>query len=100
MSSEDADPDDAEAHVRGVSVTTVATLSGLAGGIVADLVATGPKDPTGVATLFAAILVQVPILRVMGYQVETFDTKDYLYIGFMTFALWFLSWSILLTASL
>ncbi|MFB6162390.1 MAG: hypothetical protein ABEJ86_02985 [Halococcoides sp.] len=100
MSSEDAEANDVEAHVRGVSVTTVATLSGLAGGVGADLVASGPKDPTGIAVLGAAIVVQVPILRAMGYQVETFDTKDYLYVGFMTFALWFLSWSILLTASL
>jgi len=100
MSSEDDGEDDVEAHVRGVSVTTVATLSGLAGGVVSDLVATGSKDPTGIAILGAAIFVQVPILRVMGYEVETFETKDYLYVGFMTFALWFLSWSILLTASL
>jgi hypothetical protein len=44
-----------------------------------------------------AIVAQFPVFRVIGIDVTDFGIKDYLYVGFMTFALWFITFSILLT---
>ncbi|MES3517689.1 MAG: hypothetical protein PPP58_08510 [Natronomonas sp.] len=89
-------------HIRGVTVTAVACLSGLIAGVAAASLGTGPTDTTGVVALVAAILTQFPLFRIMEMvglelDVDDFSTKDYLYIVFMTFALWFVSWTILLT---
>lgn len=38
------------------------------------------------------------MLRVVGVDVNGFGAKDYLYVVFMTFALWFITFAILLTS--
>lgn len=85
-------------HLRGVTVTTVATVLGMVAGVVAALITSGPDDVLGVTVLGAAILVQLPLLNVFGVDTDDFSKKDYLYVGFMTFVLWFMTWGILLTA--
>ncbi|WP_225333215.1 EMC6-like membrane protein [Halomicrobium urmianum] len=86
-------------HLRGLTVTTVAAIGGLSAGVAASMVAAGPGDNLGLVVLAAAIIAQFPILRLIGVDVEDFSTKDYLYVAFMTFALWFVSWGILLTTT-
>jgi len=85
-------------HLRGVTVTTVATVSGLLAGVASAMVAQGAGDTIGLTILLAAILVQFPLYYAIGMDLSEFSTKDKLYVGFMTFALWFVSWGILLTA--
>lgn len=84
-------------HLRGVTVTTVATVLGMVAGLVAANVTSGPDDILGLSALAAAILVQIPLLKGLGVEVEDFSKKDHLYIIFMTFVLWFITWGILLT---
>ena len=86
-------------HMRGLTVTTLASVAGLGAGFVANEVAASATDQLGLVVVVAAILVQFPILQVLGVDVSDFSTKDYLYIAFMTFALWFVSWGILLTTA-
>jgi len=46
-----------------------------------------------------AILVQYILINVSGiYGEDEFGAKHYLFIAFMTFSLWFVTWGILLTA--
>jgi uncharacterized membrane protein len=85
-------------HLRGVTVTTLATGMGIVAGVVSALVTSGPGDQIGLAILAGAVLVQFPLLRVLGIEVSDFGTKDHLYVAFMTFVLWFIAWGILLTA--
>lgn len=85
------------AHLRGVTVTTVATLLGMLAGVGAAVVATGPGDITAVALVGAAIAVQFPIYGIFGVDTSGFSTKDYLYVTFMTVVLWFITWGIILT---
>ena len=86
------------AHIRGLTVTTLACVAGIVAAVVSAAVASGATDTVGLYVVVAAILAQLPILRVVGIDVEDFSTKDYLYVAFMTFALWFVSWGVLLTA--
>jgi membrane associated rhomboid family serine protease len=94
--------DQKAAHIRGLTVTTLASLAGVGAAVASSALTAGSTDPAGESVaLYAvagAILVQFPLLRVMGIDVEDFSAKDYLYVAFMTFALWFVSWGILLTS--
>lgn len=90
------------AHLRGVTVTAIACLAGVIAAVISASVATGAGDTFGVYILAGAIIVQFPLHRLIemaGIQLDTddFGAKDYLYIAFMTFALWFVCWAILLT---
>jgi len=90
------------AHLRGVTVTALACLAGVVAAVVSATVADGPTDTLGVYVLAAAVVVQFPVHRVlemagMDLDVDDFGPKDYLYVAFMTFALWFVCWTILLT---
>ena len=85
------------AHIRGLTVTTLAAVMGVAAALVSSMVATGAADTLAVYVLAGAVLVQFPILQLLGIDVEDFSAKDYLYVAFMSFSLWFVCWAILLT---
>jgi len=85
-------------HLRGLTVTTLASSLGLAAGVAASALASGPNDRLGIYLLGAAVLVQLPVYMAIGIDVDDFGVKEYLYIVFITFSLWFVSWGILLTA--
>jgi hypothetical protein len=88
-------------HIRGVTVTTLACLAGLGAAVAASaVVGTGPEaasDTRALAFLVAAIAGQYPVLKAIGVDVGEFGAKDHLYVAFMTFALWFVGFAILLT---
>jgi len=86
-------------YMRSITVTTGATLLGIAAGVLSHTLATAPDDTTGVIIMIVAIAVQLPLYKLIGIDTDDFGAKDTLYIAFMTFALWFVSWGILLTAA-
>ena len=89
-------------HVRGVTVTTLSTLAGVAAafasGVVVGTDPTAATDIRSVFVLLGFILAQFPLLQIAGVDVNDFGVKDYLYVFFMTFTLWFITYAILLTA--
>ena len=90
------------AHVRGVAVTAIACLSGVVAAVVSAIVAESAVDTLAVYALAAAVIVQFPLFQLLekaGVQldIDDFGVKDYLYVAFMTFALWFVCWAILLS---
>lgn len=84
------------AHIRAVTVTAVCSLAGIGAGIASAALASGAADPIALVVLGALVLVQFPLLKGTGI-VEEFSAKDKLFIGFMSFCLWFVTWGILLT---
>ncbi|MFB6196068.1 MAG: hypothetical protein ABEI80_07840 [Haloplanus sp.] len=88
-------------HVRGVTVTTLACLGGVVAAVVAGVVvgtgAAAASDLRALAFLVAAIAGQYPVLKAVGVDVSEFGAKDHLYVAFMTFTLWFITFAILLT---
>jgi hypothetical protein len=88
-------------HVRGVTVTTLAGLAGVAAALASTVVVgatpAAARNPRAVFVLAAFVAVQYPLLRAVGVDVGDFGVKDHLYVSFMTFALWFVSYAILLT---
>ena len=85
-------------HTRGVAVTTIATLGGVGAGVAANVLASTPGDTLGLVIVFAAAVVELGVMRVIGIDVSEFGAKDHVYVIFMTFALWFVTWGVLLTS--
>uniref|UniRef100_UPI0024690645 EMC6-like membrane protein n=1 Tax=Halopenitus sp. POP-27 TaxID=2994425 RepID=UPI0024690645 len=87
-------------HARSVVVTTIACLAGIGAGIAsASYVGTAPADAGSTTALFVLagfVAVQFPILKVVGVDVTDFGVKDTLYVAFMTFTLWFISYAVVL----
>ncbi len=89
-------------HIRAILITLGTTLTGVIAGVVSSAVTAGiedpgvaASDPTGLLALPAAIAIQIPV-----YQ-QAFDDwgggRDLLFVVFMTFCLWFITWGMLLT---
>ena len=90
-------------HARGVVVTTVACLAGIAAAVVsAAYVGTSPEAGASLTPLFvltAFILVEIPVIYLAGVDITDFGVKDNLYVTFMTFTLWFISYGVFLSSS-
>jgi len=87
-------------HVRSVTVTTLASLAGIVAMLTSEYaIEADPSSNVSLFVVLGAIAVQLPILKAAGIDTDDFSTKDYLYIAFMTFSLWFVSWTLVLTAS-
>jgi hypothetical protein len=84
-------------HVRGITVTALSALLGIAAAFGSYVTASGPTETAVIYALLAAIAVQFPLLQFSGIK-EEFSAKDYLYVAFMTFSLWFVVLTILFTA--
>jgi hypothetical protein len=48
--------------------------------------------------MLAAVVVQKHLFRLLGMDTSKLGAKDWIYQGFMTFAFWFMTWTILLTS--
>ncbi|PSQ42207.1 hypothetical protein BRD17_09155 [Halobacteriales archaeon SW_7_68_16] len=104
MSTETAD-DGGTSHIRSITVTSLAAMAGVVAAFVSDALTAG--DPAGVAAtdttaqlvVLVAIVVQFPLLRLAGIDPDGIGAKDVLYVAFLTFSMWFVTWGILLTAT-
>ncbi|WP_049928197.1 EMC6-like membrane protein [Halopiger goleimassiliensis] len=100
---------DRREHIRSISVTALAALLGV-GAALASMSMTGEitsletanevaSDTTALMLVAGAILVQFILYDFTDiYSDDEFSVKNYLYIVFMTFAFWFVTWGILLTS--
>jgi hypothetical protein len=92
------------AHLRGVTVTTLAALAGIGAAVVSSQVATSATDRSALFVLVGFTFAQFAILQLVDtvglvqLDVDTFGAKDVLYVVFMTFSLWFVCWGVLLTS--
>ena len=86
-----------DSHLRGLTVTTLASLLGMVAGAGSQVLASSPSDRIGLYLAGGAVLVQIPVYAAVGIDVDDFGAKEYLYIAFITFSMWFITWGILLT---
>ncbi|MFC7044478.1 hypothetical protein ACFQH6_02810 [Halobacteriaceae archaeon GCM10025711] len=89
------------AHRRGILVTTVASLTGIAAGLATSaVVGTDATSRMGLLVMAGFALAGMGVMQVLGVDVQEFSTKDHLYVVFMNFALWFITWGVLLTSGI
>ncbi|MDD1656620.1 MAG: hypothetical protein LUO87_04510 [Methanomicrobiales archaeon] len=93
------------AHVQRITRTTVACVAGLLSGVLSFLLAGTPDAAgiqsgasTGILLLAAAIAVQKYLFPLLKADTPSLTMKDWFFQGFMTFSLWFISWTVLLSA--
>ena len=90
-------------HMRGVTVTTAACLAGMIAALVSAVVvgttAEAAQGTRPLLILAVAVFSQFPLLKLVGVDVADFGLKDNLYVVFMTFCLWFITYAVLLTSA-
>jgi hypothetical protein len=103
VSETDDTGEEFDPHLRSITVTTTATLLGIVAGVASMLFATAegtppqPDNTLGFGILAGAVVLQFPLYQAVGIDIREFETKDQVYIFFMTFVTWFISWSVLMT---
>jgi len=92
-------------HIDRIKRTLVACFIGILTGI-ASYYAGGAPNAAGMQVdgllgfmlMLAGIVLQKHIFMLSGMDTSNLGGKDWFYQGFMTFAFWFMTWTILLTA--
>ncbi len=92
-------------HIARIKRTLIASLLGILTGVLSYWsggipTATGLQENGFLAfmLMLAGIVVQKHIFKLLGMDTSKLGAKDWFYQGFMTFAFWFMTWTILLTS--
>jgi|SRR5665647_1224625 len=92
-------------HIARIKRTLVASLIGIATGVLSYW-SGGIPNAAGIQNngflalmlMLAGIVIQKHIFIFLGMDTAKLGAKDWFYQGFMTFAFWFMTWTILLTS--
>jgi hypothetical protein len=92
-------------HVARIKRTLAASLIGIIAGILSywlggipDAAGVQPNGFLAFMLMLAGVVLQKYIFIFTGMDASKLGAKDWFYQGFMTFAFWFLTWTILLTS--
>jgi hypothetical protein len=92
-------------HIARIKRTLVSSLMGIFAGVLSYYITiyitiSVSKDAGYLALMLmlACIVIQKYIFILMGMDIAKLGAKDWFYQGFMTFAFWFMTWTILLTS--
>ncbi|MEN6443426.1 MAG: hypothetical protein WC391_10065 [Methanoregula sp.] len=88
-------------HIDRIKRTLTACLIGIAAGILSFYLSGISGKDIGLLAfmlMLAGVVVQKHIFMLLHFTNTTLGAKDWFYQGFMTFAFWFMTWTILLTA--
>jgi hypothetical protein len=88
-------------HIDRIKRTLAASLIGIFVGGLSYYITISYSTDSGLLALMlmiAGIVVQKHLFMLLGMDTEKLGAKDWFYQSFMTFAFWFMSWTILLTA--
>ena len=72
-------------------------LGGVGAGVASTEVAASATDQGALLVVGGALLLELVVMQVLGVDVREFSTKDQLYVLFMTFSMWYVAWTILLS---
>jgi len=94
---------DRREHIRSISVTALSALLGVAAALGSavwvGLSDAAAQDTRALVLVLGVILAQYILFDFTSiYSDDEFGIKHYLFISFMTFSFWFVTWGILLTA--
>ena len=97
---------DRREHIRSIGVTALAALAGVGAALLSAMVTGDPltedaaTDSQTYIIVLGAILTLILLIKHSGiYSEDEIGPKHYLFVLFMTFAFWFVTWGIILTTS-
>jgi hypothetical protein len=88
-------------HIARIKRTLLASIIGIFVGVLSYYINISFSKDAGYLALMlmlAGIVIQKHICILMGMDIAKLGAKDWFYQGFMTFAFWFMTWTILLTS--
>lgn len=93
-----------EQHIQRIKRTAAACFMGIITGVISFLIVP-PGQVTGLTDymllaifiMLAGVVVQRHLFVLLKLNTPKLGNKDWFYQGFMTFAFWFISWSLLLS---
>ncbi|PKL70517.1 MAG: hypothetical protein CVV30_03960 [Methanomicrobiales archaeon HGW-Methanomicrobiales-1] len=88
-------------HIERIKRTLAASLIGILVGGLSYYISISYSMDSGLLAfmiMIAGVVVQKHIFMLLRMDTEKLGAKDWFYQGFMTFAFWFMTWTILLTA--
>jgi len=92
-------------HIERIKRTLIACLLGMFAGVlsffsggVPDIHGLQNNGMLGFMMMLAGIVIQRHVFILLRMDTSRLGAKDWFYQGFMTFALWFLTWTILLSS--
>ena len=89
-----------ESNLRSLRATGTSTIVGIVAALVTHLLSSGPSDILfSIPILIASLFLGLGIMQLLGVNVSAFSKKDHFYVSFMTFTMWFVTWTLLLTAN-
>ena len=93
-------------HIGRIKRTLIASIMGILAGLLSYYLGGSPNAAgiqndgfLGFMFMLAFIVLQKHIFMLMGMDTSKLGGKDWFYQGFMTFAFWFITWTIFLTSS-
>ena len=85
-----------EKHVRSVKISLIPAIMGVIGGFLSSEYILSPQLQTfSILILALVIYAQKYLLPLWGVDAKKFGAKDWFYVGFLTFAFWYVSWAII-----
>jgi len=88
-------------HIERIKRTLAASLIGIIVGGLSYYIGISFSTDSGLLALMlmiAGIVIQKHIFMLLHMDTQKLGAKDWFYQGFMTFAFWYMTWTILLTA--
>jgi heme/copper-type cytochrome/quinol oxidase subunit 4 len=93
-----------EQHIQRIKRTAIACFMGIIAGVISFLVVP-PGQVTGLSNylllaifiMLAGVVVQRHLFVLLKLNKPKLGNKDWVFQGFMTFAFWFITWSLLLS---
>jgi len=88
-------------HIVRIKRTLIASMLGIFVGVLSYYISISFAKDSGLLALMlmlACIVIQKHIFILVGMDTSKMGGKDWFYQGFMTFAFWFMTWTILLTS--
>jgi hypothetical protein len=93
-------------HLLKIKRSLVACIMGVVTGVISfllispsDIIGFQSYTVLGLLIMFAGIVVQRHLFMFANLKPGSLGAKDWLFQGFMTFAFWFITWTILLTSA-
>ncbi len=87
-------------HLRGIKMSLIPALFGtIAGFLSSPYVLSLPHQSFSFLILALAIYAQKFVFPLWGIESGKFDAKAWFYVSFLTFAYWYLSWTIIANIS-
>lgn len=83
-------------YLDNLKKTFIPAIFGIIGGIISIITISEPESSFGLIIVVLMILAQIPIYAQLGFKINEFKPKDWLYISFMTFVSWFVTWGLFL----